>query len=89
MTELGHLSPLPAAASLPAAFPARSGRGRAAGLVIVWGIVLANAGVIVWLWVHGGNLTDKTTGELPTGVARITGLPTSPTATCTCAGRRR
>ena len=36
--------------------------------------MLANAGVIVWLWAHGGNLTDKTTGELLTSVARITGL---------------
>jgi hypothetical protein len=35
--------------------------------------VLANAGVIVWLWVRGGNLTDKTSGELLTSVARITG----------------
>lgn len=67
MTELGHLSPLPAAASLPAAFPARSGRGRAAGLVIVWGIVLANAGVIVWLWVHGGNLTRQDDGRAADG----------------------
>ncbi len=49
-------------------------RRRAVGLVLVWAIVLANAGVIVWLWVHGGNLTDKTTGDLFTSIARITGL---------------
>ena len=47
---------------------------RRLGLALVWAIVLANTGVIVWLWVHGGNVTDKTTGDLLTSVARITGL---------------
>jgi predicted ferric reductase len=42
--------------------------------VIVWAVLLANAGVIVWLWVHGNNLNVKTTGEALTSVARITGL---------------
>ena len=64
--------------------PAEAARGRIAatnvarrrtrGLVLVWAIVLANAVVIVWLWVHGNNLNVKTTGEALTSVARITGL---------------
>ena len=59
----------------PVVTSARSARRRrAAGLVLVSAIVLANAGVIVWLWAHGGNLTDKTTGDLFTGIASITGL---------------
>ena len=51
-----------------------AGRRRAIGLAVVWAILLANAGVIVWLWIHGGNLTDRTTGDLFTSIARITGL---------------
>jgi predicted ferric reductase len=49
-------------------------RRHMAGLAVVWAIVLGNAAVIVWLWVHGGNLHNKTTGEALTSVARITGL---------------
>ena len=37
-------------------------------------MVAANAGVIVWLWIHGGNLRPHSTGEAFTSVARITGL---------------
>jgi predicted ferric reductase len=53
-----------------------SGRAvrRAAGLAAVWVVVLGNAGAIVWLWAHGGNLGVKTSGDLLTSVARITGL---------------
>ena len=47
---------------------------RAAGLALVWTIVLGNAGGIVWLWANGGNLHAATTGEALTSVARITGL---------------
>ena len=47
---------------------------RAVGLALVWLFVLGNAAAIVWLWIHGGNLTDKTTGDMLTSVARITGL---------------
>jgi predicted ferric reductase len=54
--------------------PARAQSRRALGLAVVWAIVLGNAAVIVWLWVHGGNLHNKTTGEALTSVARITGL---------------
>ena len=31
---------------------------------IVWGLLLGNAVVIVWLWVHGGNLTVHGAGDL-------------------------
>ncbi len=60
--------------------PARLAFRRAVGLAIVWAIVLGNAGVIVWLWVHGGNLHVKTTGDLLTSLARITGLVSAYTA---------
>jgi predicted ferric reductase len=54
-----------------------TGRGahrRLLGLGLVWLVVLGNAAAIVWLWVHGGNTHVKTSGELVTGIARITGL---------------
>jgi predicted ferric reductase len=47
---------------------------RTAGLALVWAVVLGNAAAIFWLWAHGGNLSNKTTGEALTSVARITGL---------------
>ena len=53
---------------------ARPRVGRLAGLAVVWMLVLGNAGGIVWLWAHGGNLTTRSTGEVLTSVARITGL---------------
>jgi len=37
-------------------------------------LVAANAGVIVWLWIHGGNLHAKSTGDVLTSIGRITGL---------------
>jgi len=40
----------------------------------VYAIVAVNAGVLVWLWIRGGNLHPGSTGELLTGVGRITGL---------------
>jgi predicted ferric reductase len=41
----------------------------------VWGILLGNAVLILWLWWHGGNVVGvKTAGEALTSVARITGL---------------
>ena len=42
--------------------------------VLLWAVALGNAGLIVWLWAHGGNLTTSTTGEALTSVGRITGL---------------
>src|SRR5207237_4561668 len=47
---------------------------RALGLALGWRLVLGNAAAIVFLWVHGGNLHNQTTGEALTSVARITGL---------------
>ena len=53
---------------------------RALGLALVWVVVLGNAAAIVFLWAHGGNLHNKTTGEALTSVARITGLLSAYTA---------
>jgi predicted ferric reductase len=47
---------------------------RAAPAALVWGFLAANAGMVVALWVHGGNLHVHTTGEGFTSIARITGL---------------
>ncbi len=47
---------------------------RHAPAALVYALVAANAGVIVWLWIHGGNLTVPSTGELFTSIGRITGL---------------
>ncbi len=41
---------------------------------IVYAIAAANAVVIVWLWIDGGNLHVTSTGEAFTSIARITGL---------------
>src|SRR4051812_50098469 len=57
--------------------PTRSAVGRrvrlrrrvAAGGVA--GLVAANADVIVWLWIHGGNLHAKSTGDVLTSVGRL------------------
>ncbi len=39
------------------------------------GIALANVLLIVWLWAHGGNVTQvHSTGDLLTSIARLTGL---------------
>src|SRR5438128_2665334 len=52
----------------------RSAR-RALTATALWAVLLGNAAAIVWLWVHGGNVTKvHTTGELLTSLARITGL---------------
>ena len=63
-----HLEPR----SLPAdANVARRRRGAAA---VVYAVALANAGVIVWLWAHGGNLDARSTGDVFTSIGRLTGL---------------
>src|SRR5437870_1900426 len=42
---------------------------------LLWAVLAGNAAAIVWLWVHGGNVSDDlTTGELLTSLGRITGL---------------
>src|SRR5258706_1945970 len=59
---------------LPARPRHSSGRRRALGLTAVWVFVLGNAAGIVWLWIHGGNVTAKSSGDVLTSIARITGL---------------
>src|SRR5438874_2198999 len=61
-------------ASTVAQTRARPGARRAAGLFLVWTLVLGNAAATFWLWANGGNLSGTTTGEALTSVARITGL---------------
>jgi predicted ferric reductase len=72
MAALGRIDPLPAPTE--AVFRARGERRRALGLAAVWVVVLGNAAAIVWLWVHGGNITAKSSGDVLTSIARITGL---------------
>jgi predicted ferric reductase len=47
---------------------------RRALAAVVYAVVAANAGVIVWLWVRGGNLDSGATGDVFTSIGRITGL---------------
>jgi predicted ferric reductase len=61
------------AVSLPAAAAAGVSRRLAAGSLVAL-LLLGNAAPIVWLWVHGGNLTDKSAGDVLTSIARLTGL---------------
>jgi predicted ferric reductase len=72
MAALGRIDPLPVPAGRP--FHARGGQRRALGLGAVWTVVLGNAAAIVWLWVHGGNVTVKSSGDVLTSIARLTGL---------------
>ena len=62
------LRPAPAAAAVQRR---RSERAQAAGVLA---FLAANAVVMVWLWVHGGNLAVHTSGEWLTSLARLTGL---------------
>ena len=42
---------------------------------LIWLVLIGNVVAIVWLWYHGGNVTQvHSTGELLTSIARITGL---------------
>jgi predicted ferric reductase len=52
----------------------RSMLRRRAAAAVVYAIAAANAGIIVWLWIHGGNLHSDSTGDLFTSIGRITGL---------------
>ena len=72
MAALDRLDPLPVPTR--AAFHARGGSRRALGLAAVWTVVLGNAAAIVWLWVHGGNVMAKSSGDVLTSIARLTGL---------------
>jgi predicted ferric reductase len=69
-------APLPRSSARPVGAAARRhGAARLAILLGVWTFVLGNTAAIVWLWWHGGNVTQvHNTGEALTSVARITGL---------------
>jgi predicted ferric reductase len=50
-------------------------RARRAGPALaIWTVVAANGIAIVWLWVHGNNLHVRSSGDLLTSIARISGL---------------
>jgi predicted ferric reductase len=68
--DRSRLAPEP----LPSAVGVRQQRRRAVGLTVVWAVVLGNAAVIVWLWIHGGNWTLRSSGDVLTSIARLTGL---------------
>lgn len=64
---------------MPAAAPGHAGASSArlrrdAPALAVWAVVGVNAVVIVWLWVHGNNLDVRSSGDLLTSIARISGL---------------
>ena len=61
------------ALSLPRSAATGVSRRVAAGSLI-WAVLLGNAAVIVWLWIHGGNLTMRSSGDVLTSIARLTGL---------------
>jgi len=71
MTELGIAIPAAPASRTRAR---RRARTLAFG-VAVWTVVAANAGVVTWLWYHGGGVTGvHTWGDLATSTGRLTGL---------------
>jgi predicted ferric reductase len=72
MAALDLIRTLPGA--LPPAVHVRPHRRRALGVAAVWAVVLGNAAAIVFLWIHGGNLTLRSSGDVLTSVARLTGL---------------
>ena len=49
-------------------------RRRHALAVSIYAIAAVNAAVIVWLWIHGGNLQVESTGDAFTSIGRLTGL---------------
>jgi predicted ferric reductase len=60
---------------VPAGARTWGGLRRNAPAAFVGALIIGNAAVITWLWVHGGNVTKvHTTGELFTSIARLTGL---------------
>ena len=71
MNEAGYAWGSPRVSAL-----ARPRAGRRVALAsVLWAFVAGNAALMVYLWVHGGNVSDDlSTGELLTSLARITGL---------------
>ncbi len=72
MAALDRSRPMPE--PLLPAVSVRRHRRRALGLTAVWAVVLGNTAAIVWLWIHGGNLTLRSSGDVLTSIARLTGL---------------
>ncbi len=69
LTDAGPVLEQPRPAAVPRPV------GRVVGLSVAWLLLLGNLGVVVWLWYHGGNVMHvRTTGDLLTSIARITGL---------------
>src|SRR5579884_2824711 len=62
------------AAGAPATVFGRERLSRAAISGFLWLVFLGNGGVIVFLWVHGGNLKHSDEGDVLVSIARITGL---------------
>ncbi len=76
LREAGSLRDMADRVLAAPAFPLRS-RTRVAGAapaLAIWSVVAANAVAIVWLWIHGGNLHIRSSADLLTSLARITGL---------------
>jgi predicted ferric reductase len=71
---MGRMAALDRLEPLPAARAPSSTASRPAALALVWLAVLGNGAAIVFLWIHGGNLTARSAGDVLTSVARITGL---------------
>ncbi len=72
MAALDRSEPLTHA--LPPVVPVRHHHRRTVGLALVWAVVLGNTAGIVWLWIHGGNWTLRSSGDVLTSIARLTGL---------------
>jgi predicted ferric reductase len=71
MTEAGYA----VQRSSPIALPLQRASARLLTAAALWAIGGGNAALIVWLWVHGGNVSDvHNTGELLTSLGRLTGL---------------
>jgi predicted ferric reductase len=58
----------------PASAFSRDRLGRAAIASFFWLVFLGNGAVIVFMWVHGGNLKNSDEGDVVLSIARITGL---------------
>ncbi|MCW3067303.1 MAG: oxidoreductase FAD/NAD(P)-binding domain protein [Solirubrobacterales bacterium] len=66
-------SPLPPAATWVR--PRRDSHARRLVATLLWGVVLVNGGVAVWLWLRGGGLTAAHNGaDRLTSAGRITGM---------------
>lgn len=72
MAALDRSEPLTHA--LPPVAPVRHHHRQTVGLALVWAVVLGNTAGIVWLWIHGGNWTLRSSGDVLTSIARLTGL---------------